>query len=114
MGLFFIDTSSGQIATAPQLVEGDVMEAGETPPRPWLQIQGTRDATTLWYAVLRRRMRGIFIGTLVIRHSDHYASLLSQGWEEVPVDQIGIDGSRDIASPDARQARSPGPGQPFS
>ena len=26
----------------------------------------------------------MFIGTLVIRHSDHHASLLQQGWQEVP------------------------------
>jgi hypothetical protein len=42
----------------------------------------------MWYAVLRKRERGIFIGTLVLRHGDHYASLLERGWEEIPVDQI--------------------------
>ena len=58
------------------------------PPRPWLKIQGTNDATTMWYALLRRREKGVFIGALVLRHSDHYASLLERGWEEVPVDEI--------------------------
>ena len=47
-----------------------------------------RDASTMWYAVMRRQERGVFIGTLVLRHIDHHASLLEQGWEEVPVDEI--------------------------
>ena len=63
-------------------------ESAPAPPRPWHRIQGTRDATTMWYAVMRRRVRGIFIGSLCIRHSDHHASLLGQGWEEVDVEEI--------------------------
>jgi len=51
-------------------------------------VQGTVDASTLWYAVMRKQTHGIFIGTLVIRHSDHHASLLDSGWEEVAVDDI--------------------------
>ena len=58
------------------------------PPRPWLKIQGTNDATTMWYALLRRREKGVFIGALVLRHTDHYASLLERGWEEVAVEDI--------------------------
>jgi hypothetical protein len=42
----------------------------------------------MWYAVLRRREKGVYIGTLVLRHTDHYASLLEKGWEEVPHDEI--------------------------
>jgi hypothetical protein len=38
--------------------------------------------------VLRKETHGIFIGTLVFRHSDHHASLLADGWEEVGVDEI--------------------------
>jgi len=38
--------------------------------------------------VLRRREKSVFIGTLVLRHSDHYASLLEKGWEEVAVGEI--------------------------
>ena len=34
------------------------------------------------------QLKGVFIGTLAIRHSDHHASLLSQGWDEVPVEEI--------------------------
>jgi len=66
------------------------MSAGDLPPRPWLRIQGTGDATTMWYAVMRKRERGIFIGTLVFRHSPHHALLLESGWEEIPVPEIGV------------------------
>jgi hypothetical protein len=89
LGLFFIDTATGQVATHRQLVEAGVVGRDELPSRPWHRIQGSIDATTLWYAVLRRRERGIFIGTLVLRHSDHHALLLERGWEEVPLEEIG-------------------------
>lgn len=88
MAVFFIDTESGQVATQRQLVEAGVAAEDGTPSPPWHRLQGTGDATTLWYAVMRKRTRGIFIGTLVIRHSDHHASLLEDGWEEVDVDEI--------------------------
>ena len=90
MGVFFIDTSRGQVATQRQLVEAGLATDATPPARPWHRIQGTGDASTMWYAVLRKRERGVFIGTLVIRHSDHYASLLQAGWEEVPVPEIGV------------------------
>lgn len=69
------------------------MEAGhatetEPPERPWLRIQGSDDATTMWYAVLRKRERGVFIGALSIRHGDHHASLLDAGWEEVALEEL--------------------------
>ena len=89
MALFFIDTSSGAVATKRQLVEAGITDGIEpAPPRPWLRIQGTDDATTMWYAVLRKRVRGVFIGALALRHSDHHASLLGQGWQEVDVEEI--------------------------
>jgi hypothetical protein len=44
----------------------------------------------MWYAVLRKRMKGVFIGTLCIRHTPRQASLEDQGWEEVPVGDIGV------------------------
>jgi hypothetical protein len=88
MASFFIDTATGQVATLRQLVEAGVTDAAEQPPRPWHPIQGTRDATTMWYAVMRRRERGVFIGTLVLRHSGHHASLLQAGWQEVAVEEI--------------------------
>ena len=88
MAVFFIDTSSGRIATQRQLNEAGLGDGLTPPPRPWLRIQGTNDATTMWYALLRRQEKGIFIGSLVLRHTDHYASLLAKGWEEVPVSEI--------------------------
>jgi hypothetical protein len=88
VGAFFIDTDTGQVATQRQLAAAGLGSDTELPPRPWLRIQGTGDASTMWYAVLRKRERGIFIGTLTIRHGDHYASLLEQGWEEVAVEAI--------------------------
>jgi hypothetical protein len=90
MASFFIDTATGQVATLRQLVEAGVADAIEPPPRPWHPIQGTRDASTMWYAVMRKRERGVFIGTLVLRHSDHHASLLQAEWQEVPVPEIGV------------------------
>ena len=77
------------MATKRQLIERGVTDALEpAPPRPWLRIQGTDDATTMWYAVLRKQVRGVFIGTLALRHSDHHASLLAQGWEELGVEEL--------------------------
>jgi hypothetical protein len=90
MASFFIDTATGQVATLRQLVDAGVTDAAEQPPRPWYPIQGTRDATTMWYAVMRKRERGVFIGTLVLRHTPHHASLLQQGWQEVEVGDIGV------------------------
>jgi hypothetical protein len=88
MAVFFIDTSTGQVATGKQLVEAGIADRYGDPPRPWHRIQGSGDATTLWHAVLRRREKGIFIGTLVLRHSDHHALLLGRGWEEVDVEEM--------------------------
>ena len=77
------------VATMRQLVEAGVTDGTAPPPRPWLRIQGTNDASTMWYAVLRRRERGIYLGALALRHQDHWRKLLDEGWEEVPIDQIG-------------------------
>ena len=88
MGSFFIDTDQGTVATQRQLLEVGIADEVYGPPRPWLRIQGPSDASTMWYAVLRKQTHGIFIGTLVFRHSDHHASLLADGWEEVAVDDI--------------------------
>jgi hypothetical protein len=88
MAVFFIDTASGRIATQRQLIEAGIVGDFDLPPRPWHKIQGTNDATTLWYALLRRQEKGVYIGALVLRHSDHYASLLERGWQEVAVEEI--------------------------
>ena len=76
------------MATQRQLVEAGIAPEDAPPARPWHRIQGTNDATTLWYAVMRKRTRGIFIGALAIRHGDHHASLLRDGWEEIAVEEI--------------------------
>jgi hypothetical protein len=89
MGVFFIDTAQGTIATQRQLVETGVSDGASLPPRPWLRIQGSGDASTMWYAVMRKRERGVFIGTLVLRHSPHHALLVDQGWEEIEPETIG-------------------------
>jgi hypothetical protein len=85
---FFIDTSTGQVATRNQLVAAGIAVAEELPPRPWHPVRGDRDASTLWYAVMRKQVKGVFIGTLCIRHSPHHASLLHEGWQEVPMEEI--------------------------
>jgi hypothetical protein len=90
MATFFIDTTTGQVATGRQLVEAGVADGVSPPPRPWHRIQGSGDASTMWYAVLRKRERGVFIGTLVLRHGEHHASLLQRGWQEVAVAEIGL------------------------
>jgi hypothetical protein len=89
VAVFFIDTSTGQVATQRQLVEAGIAPPDELPPRPWHRVQGTGDATTMWYAVMRKEVRqGVYIGTLCIRHSDHHASLLQGGWQEIPPGEI--------------------------
>ena len=89
MGVFFIDTERGQVATARQLVDAGISDQDGIAPRPWHRIQGTGDASTMWYAVLRKQEKGVYIGTLSLRHGDHYNLLLRSGWEEVPVEEIG-------------------------
>ena len=91
---FFIDTDTGQVATLRQLNEAGAVQEGRAPKLPWFRIQGTSDATTLWYAVMRKRVRDKHIGALCIRHSDHHASLLQKGWQEVPVEEIRTPGAR--------------------
>jgi hypothetical protein len=90
MGVFFIDVQSGSVATQRQLVEAGVAREDERPPPPWHRIDGPSDASTMWYAVMRKRTRGVFIGTLCIRHTPRQASLDAAGWEEVPVGDIGV------------------------
>jgi hypothetical protein len=91
MSRFFIDTATGQVATMGQLIEAGLAGGDLLPPEtPWHRIQGPDDASTLWYAVMRKRVRGIHIGALAIRHQPHHASLLQDGWEEVPVEEIAV------------------------
>jgi len=89
VAVFFIDTSTGQVATQRQLVEAGMAPPDQPPELPWHRIQGTGDATTMWYAVMRKEVRpGTFIGALCLRHSEHHASLLHGGWQEVPPGEI--------------------------
>jgi hypothetical protein len=91
MSVFFVNTGDGRVATRRQLVAAGLADASERPVAPWHPIQGPSDASTMWYAVLRRRERGVFIGTLCVRHTGRQASLEHAGWEEVPIDEIGPD-----------------------
>jgi hypothetical protein len=90
VGVFFVNTDDGRVATRVQLVEVGLADQQEKPVRPWHQIQGPSDASTMWYTVLRKRERGIFIGTLCIRHTDRRNLLVEQGWEEIPIAEIGV------------------------
>ena len=72
------------MATRTQLAEAELVDEFDKPVKPWHQIQGPSDASTMWYAVLRKRERGVFIGTLCIRHTGRQASLEERGWEEIP------------------------------
>src|SRR5881275_3124718 len=69
VSVFFVNTRDGRVATRGQLVEAGLADARQQPQRPWHPIQGPSDASTMWYAVLRKRERGVFIGTLCIRHT---------------------------------------------
>jgi hypothetical protein len=90
VGVFFIDTATGQIATRGQLLEAGIASDVDDPPRPWHRIDAPSDASTMWYAVLRKRTRGVYIGRLCFRHGGQHASLLQQGWEEVEPAQIRL------------------------
>ena len=91
MSNFFVNVQDGRVATRRQLVDAGLADDAARPERPWHEIQGPRDASTLWYAVLRKRDRGIFIGTLCLRHTRRQTSLEGTGWEEVPVGAIGAE-----------------------
>jgi hypothetical protein len=90
VGAFFVNTSDGRVATRAQLAEADLVDDRDRPVPPWHPIQGPSDASTMWYSVLRKRERGVFIGTLCIRHTGRQASLEESGWEEVPIEAIGV------------------------
>jgi len=88
---FFVNTQHGRVATRRQLDEAGLSEDG-VPVSPWHPIQGPDDASTMWYAVLRKQVRGVFIGTLCIRHTGRQALLEEQGWTSVPIEAIGVEG----------------------
>ena len=78
------------MATQTQLAEAGLVDEHEGPGLPWHPIQGPDDASTMWYSVLRKRERGVFIGTLCIRHTGRKDLLEENGWEEVPIPEIGV------------------------
>jgi hypothetical protein len=88
VGVFFVNTRDGRVATGGQLAEAGMVDEVGKPPPPWHRIQGPSDASTMWYSVLRKRERGVFIGTLCIRHSERRDLLKERGWEEVPIAEI--------------------------
>ena len=90
MGAFFINYEDGRIATRDQLAEAGLVDDDQRPVKPWHQIQGPSDASTMWYVVMRKRERGIFMGQLTVRHTGQQASLEERGWEEVPIDEIRV------------------------
>jgi hypothetical protein len=90
VGVFFVNTQDGRVATAGQLAEAGLVDEWSKPVAPWHPIQGPSDASTMWYSVLRKRERGVFIGTLCIRHSERKDLLEQRGWEEVPIPEIGV------------------------
>ena len=79
------------MATRTQLAEAGLTDTYDKAVAPWHAIQGPRDASTMWYAVLRKREKGVFIGTLCFRHGERLASLVSRGWTEVAVEEIGVE-----------------------
>jgi hypothetical protein len=88
VGVFFVNTQDGRVATRAQLAEAGLVDEFGQPQRPWHPIQGPDDASTMWYTVLRKRERGVFIGTLCFRHNERKTLLEQNGWEEVPVEEI--------------------------
>lgn len=88
MGKFFIDTSTGQVATGGQLDRAGLASV-DGPQLPWHRINAPDDASTLWHAVLVKEERGIHIGTLTLRHGNHHSLLLQSGWREVQPEEIG-------------------------
>jgi hypothetical protein len=90
VGLFFINVEDGRVATRSQLDDAGLADERGDPRRPRHRIQGPSDASTMWYAVLRKRERGVFIGALCFRHAPRHASLRARGWEEVPPAKIRV------------------------
>ena len=89
MFVFWVNTEDGRIATYDQLDKAGLIH-DEKPVLPWYAIQGPSDASTMWYSVLLRKTKGVYIGTLCFRHTPRQASLEQAGWQEVPVEEIGV------------------------
>ena len=90
MSVFFVNTQDGRVATRSQLVDAGLADDRDDPELPWHPIHGPSDASTMWYAVMRKQERGVFIGTLCIRHTGRQASMEESGWSEVQIEEIGV------------------------
>ena len=89
MFAFWVNTQDGRVATFGQLDEAGLTD-DDRGVAPWHPIQGPSDASTMWYAVLRRQAKGVYMGTLCFRHTPRQASLEQAGWQEVPIAEIGV------------------------
>jgi hypothetical protein len=87
---FFVNYEDGRVATRAQLADAGLVDDEDKPLRPWHPIQGPSDASTMWYVVMRKQSRGIFMGQLTVRHTGLQASLEERGWVEVPIESIGV------------------------
>ncbi len=92
MSGFFVNTQDGRVATTGQLEEAGLLDERGRHVPPWYPIQGPSDASTMWYAVMRKQERGVFIGALCFRHGPRQGLLEEGGWSEVEVGAIGVEG----------------------
>ena len=91
MSVFLVNYRDGRVATRRQLRAAGLIDERDVPVAPWHPVQGPSDASTMWYALMRKRERGIFIGTLCFRHGSRLASLEAAGWQEIPLQRIGLE-----------------------
>ena len=91
MSVFFVNYRDGRVAARRQLTAAGLVDERGDAVAPWHPIQGPSDASTMWYALMRKQERGIFIGMLCIRHGSRLASMVAAGWQEVPVAEIGLE-----------------------
>src|SRR3954462_5792622 len=89
MGNFYIDTRPRPLPPHPPPRGPGRLDAATRPLPPWHRIQATSDASTLWYSLMRKHTRGIWLGALVMRSADHRTKLMNEGWEEFPADRVG-------------------------
>lgn len=90
MSRFFVNTQDGRVATRGQLAEAGLTDDDGKPVRPWHPIQAPHDGSTMWYSVLRKQAKGVFIGTMCIRHTGRKALLERDGWTTVRLEDIGV------------------------
>jgi len=85
----YVDTNSGEFATHDQLREHELLDRDGRAQAPWHRVQAISNASTSWYALMRKRTHGIWLGALLMRSADHYRKLLGEGWEEAPPERCG-------------------------